>query len=243
MRTTAQAARERRQLMKEIAAEHKKRDRAKLAELKANIRNIKARRKKAMKQVVFSCRVGRVRARDRAKERVRQLREQMRAEIRRIRTEEKAKARSLCKLRKAKVKAASMTAREQRRAILRAERRMQQEIRDIDMRMRRRERKERPTAKERQGESDDAVRHNIPPELVALFERVKRQIRGSEHMSRTEDFLHYAEENPAEVVDAQEELSRRELARLVREEHTLKKALRDPNRYRVTAAELAAVPF
>ncbi len=42
---------------------------------------------------------------------------------------------------------------------------------------------------ERQAESDDEVRSNIPPELVALFERVKRGIKASPRMSRTEAFL------------------------------------------------------
>ena len=42
---------------------------------------------------------------------------------------------------------------------------------------------------ERQAESDDEVRSNIPPELVALFERVKRGIKASPRMSRTESFL------------------------------------------------------
>jgi hypothetical protein len=243
MMTRAQGARERRRLMAEIAAEHKRRDRQKLATLKAAIRNVKARRKEAMGQVVTSCRVGRGRARSRAKERIKGLREQLRQAIRQVRAEEKGRARLICKVRKAKVKRASLTAREQRREILRAERRLQREIRDIDTRMRKRERKELPTALERRGEGDDEVRSNISPELVPLFERVKRQIRGSVHISRTEDFLHYAGENPAEVIDAQEELSRREIARLIREEHALRRAIHEPGRYRVTAAELAAIPF
>lgn len=58
----------------------------------------------------------------------------------------------------------------------------------------------RASHKERQSESDDEVRGNIPPELVALFERVKGRIKGSDRMTRTEAFLHYAEEHPREVL-------------------------------------------
>ena len=48
-------------------------------------------------------------------------------------------------------------------------------------------------------ESDDKVRGNIPPELVPVFEKVKRQIKGSARISRTEAFLQYVEESPDDV--------------------------------------------
>lgn len=48
-------------------------------------------------------------------------------------------------------------------------------------------------------ESDDNVRGNIPAELLPVFEKVKRQIKGSPNISRTEAFLHYVEENPDDV--------------------------------------------
>lgn len=53
-------------------------------------------------------------------------------------------------------------------------------------------------------QSDDAVRANIPAELVRVFEKVKRGVRGSPHMSRTEAFLHWVEENPDEVLAIQD---------------------------------------
>jgi hypothetical protein len=109
--------------------------------------------------------------------------------------------------------------------------------------MRARARTERSSARERLAESDDEVRQNIPADLVPLFERVKRTIKGSAHQSRTEAFLEYAEENPHEVVDAQEGLAQREIARLIREEAALARAMRQPRRYKPTAEELAAIPF
>lgn len=48
-------------------------------------------------------------------------------------------------------------------------------------------------------ESDDAVRHNIPPELVPVFDKVRRSIKGTPLRSRTEAFLEYVDENPDDV--------------------------------------------
>ena len=47
---------------------------------------------------------------------------------------------------------------------------------------------------------------NISPDLVPFFERIKRSVRATPRMSRTEAFLKYAEEHPSELlvdVDAQ----------------------------------------
>src|ERR1035438_6095136 len=44
-----------------------------------------------------------------------------------------------------------------------------------------------------------------PPELVPLFERVKRAIKASPRMSPTEAFLHYAEETPDDVLAAMDD--------------------------------------
>lgn len=99
---------------------------------------------------------------------------------------------------------------------------------------------------ERRAESDDEVRSNIPPELVALFERVKRGIKASPRMSRTEAFLHYAEENPDDVLasadDKTDALIRRELeAQYGEARRSLRRPPPRPPRY--TPEQLAAVPF
>lgn len=75
----------------------------------------------------------------------------------------------------------------------------------------------RDARRERQSESDDEVRHNIPVGLVKVFDKVRRQIKGSDRRSRTEAFLEWAEENPGEVYAIQEREAERELKRLVRE--------------------------
>ncbi len=241
--TNQEAKRQRRELMRDIAREHKKKDRATLGHLREAIRLVKTRRREAMIKVVQGCRVGRARARELAKARVAQVRAEARALVVQLRREEAAKARSRCTARKTRVATAALSSRAKRKHLLLAEKRLQAEIVRIEGWAKKRQRRHEKTALERRHESDDEVRQNIPEDLHALFERVKRSIKGSAHQSRTEALLHYAEEHPGEVVDAQEELSQREIARMIREEASLRHAMRSPRRYRPSSAELAAVPF
>jgi hypothetical protein len=76
----------------------------------------------------------------------------------------------------------------------------------------------RDARRERQGESDDEVRQNIPAGMARVFDKVKRHIKGSERKSRTEAFLEWAEENPGEVFAIQEADAEREIRRMVREQ-------------------------
>jgi len=62
----------------------------------------------------------------------------------------------------------------------------------------------RSSAAERRAESDHEVVVNIPENLIPLWETVRRQIKGSARISRTEEFLRYVEEHPGEVFAAQE---------------------------------------
>jgi len=86
--------------------------------------------------------------------------------------------------------------------------------------------KARSTAKERQQESDDAVRGNLAPEMLRVFDSVKRHIKGGPRKSRTEEFLEWAEENPGEVYTLQARAADRELAALLAEEARANKELR-----------------
>lgn len=70
-------------------------------------------------------------------------------------------------------------------------------------------------ARERESESDDEVVQNIPADMVALWRRVKGSIRATAHMSRTEAFMKYAEENAGEDLDAIERETERVIARHV----------------------------
>lgn len=71
----------------------------------------------------------------------------------------------------------------------------------------------RATARERLAESDDEVRHNIDPQLVPVFNKVRRHIKASAHMSRTEAFEHWAGENSEEVAIILADQAERQAAR------------------------------
>jgi len=235
--TVAQAKRQRKQLLVEIEREHRRKDREKLKALRGDIRGAKRRRSEAMREAVQRCREERQNVKERAKERRRELREQLREALQ----GEKLAAREACTARKAEVRSSGATAIQKARELVRAERAYQAELRRLEQRAKKRER--RTAAHEHRAESDDEVRSNIPADLLPLFERVKRTIRGTDRQSRTEAFLRYAEEHPDELVAAMTELSDREIRKLVVEEKRLAKAMRSPHRYKATAEELAAIPF
>ena len=122
----------RRELLRAIAIEHKRKDRATLERLRAKIRDVKARRKRALCRVRGHCQRGRARAKEYAKKRVAEIRAETRARIERVREQVKLEARRECAARKELVKRASLSATARRREILRAERALQAELKRIE---------------------------------------------------------------------------------------------------------------
>lgn len=188
---SAVKALDKRALWKTIRAEEKRAARERLRELRGAIKSAKAERKAALGQARDRCRAERLAARDRARALRVLLLEQMREAVR----GERAGARQACA---ARLGAARELRGEvaRRREKLAAERAYQKQIRQLERQNLERKRAERaPRRGEQQSESDDEVRGNIPPELLSLFERIKRGIKGGPRMTRTEAFLHYAEEH------------------------------------------------
>lgn len=124
------------------------------------------------------------------------------------------KLRTMCGVRKERAREAGDKAVGARRRELHEERHLEMLQRAAD---RRHQRGVRNVRRERAAESDEEVRGNIPRGLVKVFDKVRRQIRGSDWKSRTEAFLEWAEENPGEVYAIQERAAEREIQRLVRE--------------------------
>ena len=105
-----------------------------------------------------------------------------------------------------------------------------------------------PTAaqlrRERQQESDEAVRRNVGLELADVFDKVKGGIKGGPRRTRTEAFLEWVESNPDEAHAIVYANSERELARYIAEQAALERRL--GNRYAGDddlAAALGGVPF
>lgn len=264
--TAAQIAAQRKQLERELAEDLRKKDRQRIRELRDRVAAIKKRRREARYEVRQWCKDLRIGVRDRARaareavrERMRALRDrvrELRAEIRelgRVRKQIPAAARaaaaeaaSSCDTGRAETRARLAAELQEAEAALAQERTDQKRARLYAGRAKLKERS-RARGRERAEESDDEVRNNISPELVPVFERVKRGIRGSLRRTRTEAFLEWVHDHPNMVWEITNELEARELERLEREERKLAREMRKTGRYRRSSPELAAaleaVPF
>jgi hypothetical protein len=180
--------------------------RAKLVELRRQLREARARRKGALLDAKERCRAERLAARERA----RAMRLRVVHELRVAMHGERAAARETCagRLRDARAIKDDIA---RARAVVGAERQLQRDLRFAERadRLRR--------APERRGESDDEILANIPSELAPLFDRVKRSIKATPRMSRTEAFLKYAEKNPNIVLQTTQDPSDVAVSALERE--------------------------
>jgi len=241
MRTLAQAKADRRALWRDINRDHRRQAKEKVASLRGQLREARQRRKFALRDAKERCRAERIAARERA----RALRLRVLEELREAMRGERVGARQACTVRLGEARAIKDDI-QRARAELVAEKHYQADLRRIELANRKR-RSEAPrvTRIERQAESDDEVRGNVPPELVALFERVKRSIKASPRMSRTESFLKYAEEHPGEVLVAIDDKTDALIRELQEQERQARRDLRRgparPPRY--TPEQLAEVPF
>jgi hypothetical protein len=171
-------------LFREIERDHRRKAREKLADLRLQLRAARAQRKEAIKSAKERCRSERLAARERA----RALRIRGLAELREAARLERQAARDVCTLSKSEARKKDDI--ERRRGELAAEAKYQADIRRLERsnKLRRREHRH-VTYIERRAEDDDTVRANISPDLVPLFERVKRGIKATPRASRTEIFL------------------------------------------------------
>lgn len=97
------------------------------------------------------------------------------------------------------------------------ERRYRREIQRAEQRARTRHAKLRKTSAESRRESDDAVRANLPADLVPVFDRVRGRIKGSARRTRTEAFLEWVEAHPDEVAADRAAAADEDVARMIAE--------------------------
>ena len=225
-------------IRRDIEREHRRKAHAKVVELREQLRTARMTRKNALTEASARCRTERVAVRDRTRlERLHAL-----EELRKALHAERQAARDACALRREEAKNATSDAVQRARGELDAEQKYQDDMKRIERGNRDRHlATRRASASERRSESDDAVRINLPSELVALFERVKRGIKGSPRETRTEEFLRYAESHAGEVLAALDDKTEAVIRDLERQE---REATRYARRRRYTPAELAEeVPF
>jgi hypothetical protein len=202
-RSARDAGLDKKALWRQIDKDQKAKEREKLQAMRGRLKVTRAAWPKAREAARATCQSGSANAKARAGEIRSGHREAAKKEI----ATERSAARSLCSIAR---HAHGLTVAELQEA-LRQERKHQQDLRRIARANRVRVARTmggRPglaRAKTRAGESDDEVRANIPPDLIPLFEKVKRSIKGGPRRSRTEAFLEYVEAHPGEEYGAIED--------------------------------------
>jgi hypothetical protein len=229
---------------RELAADLRRKDQARHAELRAALQAARAGKQRSLARIRDLCSSLRADLRRRARELRREASEHLTtakgldSERAALGVEAAAKRGSERELRAAKVKSAAAelaSAREERR---------QARVRARPTSAYATASQQRATgarrAVERRAESDEEVLTNIPAELVPLWQTVRRGIRGSARQSRTEEFLRYVEEHPDEQWAAQEAAAELDLRAHERDLRAHARAMREPARYRSSARMLTA---
>jgi len=221
-------------LQRELASHLREKDQAALALLRAKIQGARVERRHRLHAARQSCRGALLSLRQRQREERRQVTLTHHAE--------RAQGRATCNSGKQQAREEGQLLERQAESQYKDERLFQRQMRRAT-----KPRVERSTVRERKQEDDDAVRNNLPSELIPVFEKHRRAIRGSARRSRTEAFLEWAEENPDEVLQVQQAEADKALHELLKQERELGRNVRDARRYKKSPAELAEllalVPF
>jgi hypothetical protein len=229
MPSIAAISADRKKLQRELAEHLREKDRAALGALRAKIEAARAERRHMVRG-----------ARETCSSALLALRERQGAERRRLTLEhqtERDQGRITCVTGKTSAKEQGLELEHAAERTFKEERIFQRQIRRAG-----KKRPERSTARERRDEDDDAVRNNLPPELVPVFDKHRKSIKGSARRSRTEQFLEWAEENPGEVLAVQQVGADNALKELLRQERDFARALRRETRSKKPREELASLP-
>lgn len=224
----------RKKLQRELAEHLREKDRAALGLLRAKITAARVERRHRLHAARQSCRGALVALRERQREERQRLTLDHRAQ--------REQGRTTCLAGKQQAREEGLALEQEVQSEYKDERTFQRQMRRAT-----KPRVERSTLRERKQEDDDAVRSNLPAELVPVFDRHRRAIKGSQRRSRTEAFLEWAEENPDEVLLVQQAEADKALHDLLKQERDLGRRHREASRYRKSpealAKLLAEVPF
>lgn len=250
--TARELARQRKQTRREMERDLKTRERAKLATLREHIKHAKRWRASRMPQIRAMCRAGKKAARELAKVARQKLRAQLKIQTEQTTQQLRNQARIECEARKDKVRAKAADSVARALAVFGEERAYQQQIHRLEKPAKLGPKRRATTHAEYVRESDDEVRGNIPVELVPVFDKLRHKFRDEPRRTRTEAFMEWAHDHPADVraiVDAEIEAS---IAELIAAELEQREAMRTParklthealERRYAKAALLEAAPF
>lgn len=227
---------DRKKLQRELAEDLREKDKAALGLLRAQIKHARVERKGMLRVARQSCHTARAALKERQAV--------QRSEFVQAQRFERVLERTTCATGKESAKAKGLELEQGARRTLKEERVLQRQVRRAGKAP---ALKVRSTARERSQEDDDAVRANLPPELVPVFEKVSRKIKGSPKRTRTEAFLDWAEENPDEILSVQQAVADKALRDMLKQQRELGRTVRSTTRYKQTPEELAellaGVPF
>lgn len=205
----------------------REKQRARLAELRAAIKAKRASKRAAVKGARLGCKLARRLIADECRTKRERARETCAAAVAKARTKGEREVE------------AALAALADERALQAAGRRLAKASKATA----------RARERTRRIETDDEVKANVPVELHAVYDRVKRGLPRKERASRTEVFIEWVAEHADEVAAIQADEDFRALAELEREERRLARELRKPRgrksveRMRAELAELDDVPF
>jgi hypothetical protein len=250
--TARELARQRKQTRREMERDLKIRERAKLATLREHIQHAKRWRAARMPQIRAICRAGKKAARELAKVARARLRAELKIASANAALQIRNQARIACEARKDKVRAKAADSVARALAVFGEERAYQQQLHRLEKPVKLGPKRRVTTRAEYVRESDDEVRGNIPAELVPVFDKMRHKFKDEPRRTRTEAFMEWAHDHPADVrviVDAEIEAS---IAELIAAEQEQRAAMRTParslsnealERRHAKAAMLEAVPF
>jgi hypothetical protein len=208
-------------------------DRKRLAELRQAIKDRRAKVKADARASLVRCREDRITARA-------EIKAWLAAERQKLRDRahaEREELRAACRSRIVAIRASAMTDVQKARAEREQIQRNKKHAEDLaKIHAGRMAEHKHSSARERHAESDDRVRKNIEAALIPLWERVKRGIKGSDKLSRTEAFLQYVHESPGEVLAMHEARAAKQIAADIRAEREHYAAMKRENRYTAPAA-------
>jgi len=211
------------------------REKAELGRLRLALDHARAQRRARVRDARALCKRAKETLRVKLKERRRLERERLRREAEASRAAE----RGACRARRAIAKRAGSAGVSSASEALRQARAAQR------IATARAARKSLTTAVERRQESAEEAERDLPEELHGAWRKLRNRFKGSAKMSRAEQFLHWAHENPGEVVALQSSEADREVERLIREHAAQHQKTRMRKTHAEIAAELqrAGVPF
>jgi hypothetical protein len=222
-----------RQLRKQIAAEHRRAAREHLHKLREQVKHARLHRRDALGEAKARCKRDRLELRVKLKAK----RAAIMQKLRDIAARQRKLAHETCSGSLASARRIKDDV-ERARAELKAERVYRAELRAIAKANRESMAShKKATRSERRAESDDEVRSNIPESYLALWGRVKGGIKASPRRSRTEAFMQYAEENPDELLESLGDVT----DKMVRQHEAAERAA--AKRFRAGPPAYAPTPF